>query len=84
MVLMRKVEKNEEEDSKELEKKRQKFISNAEKKKASKDWVRMLLRIRSDFIEYIDESIKDKLNATRTSWILETIQERIQKERKKK
>jgi transposase len=84
MVLMRKVEKNEEEDSKELEKKRQKFISNAEKKKVSKDWVRMLLRIRSDFIEYIDESIKDQLNSSRTSWILETIQERIQREKKRK
>lgn len=84
MVLMRKVEKNKEEDLEELEKKRQKFILNAEKKEEKKEWVRMLLRIKSEFIEYIDESIKDKLNATRTSWILETIQERIQKEKKRK
>ncbi len=84
MVLLRKIEKKEESDSEDLEKKRQEFISNAEKRKLKKEWVKLLLRIKTDFIEYIDESIKDKINATRTSWILETIQERIQKERKRK
>lgn len=84
MVLMRKIQKNEEKDSEELERKRQQFISNAEKKKVNKEWIKILLRIRNDFIEYIDESIKGKINATRTSWILETIQERIQREKKRK
>lgn len=65
------------------------FIENIEleeliDKKSKKEWMRILLRIKSDFIDYIDESIKDELNATRTSWILETIQERIKRESKRK
>lgn len=84
MVLMKKIEKQKIEESKDIEKERKKFINNAEKNKKDKKWTRMLLRIRSDFLEHIDESIKDKLNSTRTSWILETIQERIKKESKRK
>lgn len=81
---MKKIEKQKIEESKDIEKERKKFINNAEKNKKDKKWTRMLLRIRSDFLEHIDESIKDKLNSTRTSWILETIQERIKKESKRK
>lgn len=84
MVMMKKMEKPKFEDSEDLEKERQRFISKAEKKKDKMEWVRILLRIRGDFIEYIDESIEGELNATRTSWILKTIQDRIKKEQNKK
>lgn len=86
MAFMKKIEKPISQEI-DIEKEREKFISNAERKEPKEkkyQWVKMLLRVRDDFVKHIDEQIKDKIGATRTSWILEAIQEKMRRENKRK
>lgn len=77
MVFMKKVSKSKQEN---LEKLREEFIAKADKSSIKNEWMRILLRIKSDDVQQIDEEIKSRMGMTRTSWILEAIQEKLQKE----
>ena len=46
-------------------------------KKNQEEWIKILLRIRWDAIQQIDEELKDRMGMTRTAWILEAIQEKL-------
>ncbi len=48
----------------------------AEKKK----WTYISLRIPLSMIEDIDDSVEDKVGITRTGWILQALQEKLQRE----
>lgn len=71
MVFMKKVSKPKQEN---LEKLREEFIAKADKSSIKNEWMRILLRIKSDAVFQIDEKIKSRMGMTRTSWILEQIQ----------
>lgn len=80
MVFMKKITN--------FEKAREKFIAGAapeeeavvNKNENEKEWTRILLRIRVDAITQIDSLIKDRMAMTRTSWILQVIEDRIKEE----
>lgn len=83
MVLLRKVSKKEP-DEKEIEEYLEKGGLVAADIVKKEKWMRMLLRIRSDAIIDIDKLISNRMGITRTSWILEAIQEKIKRESKKR
>lgn len=86
MAFLKKVstEQKKEPNEKEIEKYLEKgglVPSDIEKKEK---WTRMLLRIRTDALIDIDKLISNRMGITRTSWILEAIQEKIKREEKRK
>ncbi len=92
MAFMKKVESpNKSEVSQ--EEAREKFISGGglvqadlieeEKEviqKPKEEWTKVLLRIRSNILDEIDQLVLDRMGMTRTGWILEAIQEKLKKE----
>jgi hypothetical protein len=91
MAFMKKVENtNKPEVSK--EEAREKFISGgglvqadisheekAISQKSKEEWTKILIRIRSNILEEIDQLVLDRMGMTRTGWILEAIQEKLAK-----
>jgi len=83
MAFMKKIK------NKDIEKARESFIEGADQLKeyksiCQKEWKNILLRIKSEAINEIDEFVKDRMGMTRTGWILEAVQEKIKIERAKK
>lgn len=82
MAFLKKVEIPKTED---IEKAREKFIGGGglvasdveHQAKEKQEWMRMVLRIRQDAVDQIDLLIKDRMGMTRTAWILEAIQEKL-------
>lgn len=75
-----------------LEEAREKFISGgglvtadnedgnkAEDLSKSDEWVKINLRIRKDAVHQIDKLVASRMGTTRTGWILEAIQEKLNK-----
>lgn len=56
-------------------------IDNGAKVKAdnSKGWSNFNLRIRDDMVTGIEEDLENRIGLTKTSWILEAIQEKLRK-----
>jgi hypothetical protein len=46
-------------------------------KEKPKKWVNFTLRIRSDLLEKIDKELESRVGMSKTSWILEAIQEKL-------
>jgi hypothetical protein len=44
-----------------------------------KKWVFFSLRIRKDILNNIEEALQDRIGISKTGWILEAIQEKLQK-----
>lgn len=86
MVMLTKQSKKEvtQFNEKVIEIERKKVIANAEKKEKSKEWTKMLLRVKNEFLNQIDMLIEDEIGMNRTIWILEAIQEKIKRENKRK
>lgn len=86
MALMRQVKTNAHDE--ELQKKRDEFIrggglvSSDVKKKSKPKWTKMLLRIKEETIEKIEDEISHDDLATRTSWILQAIEEKLNRTEK--
>lgn len=85
MVLKRQVSPPQEETREEIEKKREEFIRGGGMvaadvvKKPKQKWTKLCLRIKVEALEKIDSEIAQKLSGTRTSWILEAIEEKLSK-----
>lgn len=50
-------------------------------KKDQKEWVIINLRISSNMLQEVDEAVNKRVGITRTGWILESIHEKINKEK---
>ncbi len=46
----------------------------------SNEWTRLSLRIKVDAINYIDDVISNKMGVTRTGWILQAIEEKMERD----
>jgi hypothetical protein len=85
MVLKRQVEK----PSEDLEKAREEFIrggglvaSDVKKEEAkNEEWTKLSLRIKISAIDEIDSKLENKMGLTRTGWILQAIEEKLERER---
>lgn len=85
MGFMKKIE------NKNIEEAREKFISGGglvqsdviqiknEPTIKKEEWTKLILRIRFDVLEEIDELVLKRMGLTRTAWILEAIQEKLRK-----
>lgn len=67
---------------KELQKSREEFIrggglvaSDINDKK--EEWTKIVLRIKSEALSQIDEIVDNKMGLTRTGWILQAIEEKL-------
>ena len=80
MTITRKIEKNEKEE----QRKREEFIlkggSVTSDKKEKKEFTNILVRLPTSMVKAIDQLIESKLWMTRTQWIAETINERLETE----
>lgn len=74
MAFMKKLDKID-------DKKIQKFIDKADKEPVEKkqEWKNILLRIRQDLLKDIDIQVENRIGMNRTAWILEAVQEKINK-----
>jgi hypothetical protein len=45
---------------------------------SNREWINFSLRIRKDLLKGIDSAIEKRIGMTKTSWILEAIQEKLQ------
>lgn len=86
MVLKRQVP-TQEEPQKDIEKEREKFImggglvaSDVKKQPNKNIWTKICLRIKEEALDKIDDSISKKMCGNRTSWILDAISEKLQRE----
>jgi hypothetical protein len=86
MAFLKKIEKPKVED---IEEAREKFInggglvlSDVEEMQKKDEWTRLVLRIRTDAVEQIDNLIKDRMGVTRTGWILQAIEEKLKRSKK--
>src|SRR5688572_16517957 len=76
MVVMKKIEKPN-------EKAREEFISKGSqtpldlKKQDEKEWTNILLRIKKSALQDIDNKVKQRMGLSRTAWLLEAIQEKL-------
>jgi hypothetical protein len=80
MTVMKKINKIK--NDQDLEKSRQNVIEAAEKKAdlpTKKEWMHFLLRMKTSWAEQIDEVIKSRIGITRTTWILEAIQDKLKR-----
>jgi hypothetical protein len=70
---------------KDLETERRRFIekggsvSNDIEHKQRKQWTCISLRFPKEMLIEIDEMLKDRVGITRTGWILQTLQEKLEK-----
>lgn len=46
----------------------------------TKEWIYINLRIRKDLADGMEKMLEDRVGMSRTSWILEAIQEKIKKD----
>jgi hypothetical protein len=83
MVLKRQVSLQEEETTEFQKKNREEFIRGGGLVSADKEqktrWKKICLRIKEEALEKIDAELARKLGGSRTSWILEAIHEKLNK-----
>lgn len=77
MTIKKKIQINE----KELEKRREKFIAgggtvSSDSKK--KEWLTICLRLTPQLLKEVDHYASKRVGLSRTAWILEAIQEKIE------
>lgn len=84
MVLKRQIEAPEEKQPKDIEKARQEFIkggglvaSDVQKEK-DEEWTKISLRLKVEAIAKIDSLISKKMGVTRTGWIQQAIEDKLQ------
>lgn len=87
MVLKKLISEVDREFSQDIQKKREEFIrgggmviADLEKKKKSVEWCKFPLRITREAVDKIEDSLSKRLGGNRTTWILEAIQEKLQRE----
>lgn len=53
---------------------------SADKSVDKKEWRNILIRLRSDMIQELDNVLNKRIGLSRNAWILEAIQEKLRKE----